>query len=145
MTPVEFAFTEYFGEKEVKGQKDNPAILDLFNHLGYPGNKLKDETAWCAAFVNYCLSKTGHNHSAKLNARSLLDVGEDVIDPMFGDIVVLWRESPQSWKGHVGFFIRERRGWIYVLGGNQNNEVNITAYSKNRLLGYRRPMINWIT
>jgi hypothetical protein len=27
---------------------------------------------------------------------------------------------------------------IYVLGGNQNNQVKISAYPDNRLLGYRR-------
>jgi hypothetical protein len=57
---------------------------------------------------------------------------------MQGDIVVFWRESIKSWKGHVGFYIREKDGWIYTLGGNQANQVKISAYPKSRVLSYRR-------
>lgn len=128
------------GIKEVKGQEDNPEILKYFNSLGYNGEQLKDETSWCAAFANWVLKTAKKPHTRKLNARSFLMVGDEVKTDCVqqGDIVVFWRESVSSWKGHVGFYITERNGYIYVLGGNQSNQVKISAYPKNRLLGYRR-------
>lgn len=137
MELIKKAFTQY-GVKEIAGQKDHPQILKYFNILGFDGARLKDETAWCSAFVNWVAKTEGYEYTGKLNARSWLKVGEKIENPDFGDVVVLWRESPDSWKGHVGFFVKETRRYIYVLGGNQNNSVCIKAYPKTRLLGYRR-------
>ena len=55
-------------------------------------------------------------------------------------IAIFWRESPESWKGHVGIYINEDDGNIFLLGGNQgpNRSVMIQRYSMDRLLGYRR-------
>ncbi len=137
MKPIDIAFSEY-GIKEFSGQKDNPEVLKYFDEIGFDGSQLKDETAWCSAFLNYCRKKSGYSYSGKLNARSWLDIGQKVDEPQMGDIVIFWRQSPDSWKGHVGFYITERHGWTYVLGGNQNNQVKISAYPSSRILGYRR-------
>jgi uncharacterized protein (TIGR02594 family) len=126
------------GIKEIVGSLDNPEVLKYFDDIGFDGKTLKDETAWCSAFVNWVAQEAGQSTSCKLNARSWLKVGQKVSKPIQGDVVVFWRESPSSWKGHVAFFIRETRSWIYVLGGNQNNSVSIKAYPKKRLLQYRR-------
>lgn len=138
MEAYNIALTLY-GTKEIAGKEDNPVIIQMFNDLGYNGKELKDETSWCAAFANWCLMVSGHKHTGKLNARSFLSLQEKTEEPQLGDIVVFWRESPDSWKGHVGFYITERNGWTYVLGGNQSNEVNIKAYQTSRVLGYRKP------
>ncbi len=127
-----------FGIKEVVGKKDNPEVLKYFDEIGYEGSKLKDETSWCSAFVNWVCKKSNLPYSGKLTARSWLKVGRKVEMPKLGDVVVFWRESPESWKGHVGFFIRETDNLVYVLGGNQSNQVKISAYPKYRLLQYRR-------
>lgn len=128
-----------FGIREISGKQDNPEVLKYFNDLGFDGNALKDETAWCAAFVNWVLKKSGYIGSGKLNARSLLSVGKPTQNPEKGDIVVLWRKSPTDWRGHTGFFIRETKSWVYLLGGNQGNRVSIQAYPKSRVLEYRKP------
>jgi len=125
------------GTKEFKGALHNKKVLEYFKVAGFP-NIQNDEVAWCAAYVNFCLVQSGFIGSNKLTARSLLKVGKEVAKPITGDIVVLWRESPKSWKGHVGFYVREDNSHIYVLGGNQSNSVNIAPYKKERLLGYRR-------
>lgn len=127
-----------FGIKEVPGEQDNPEILKYFKEIGVDESWIKDETAWCSAFANWAAFKAELPKSGKLNARSWLDVGEHVCKPSIGDIAVFWRESPESWKGHVAFFIRETETHVYVLGGNQNNSVSIKPYSKDRLLEYRR-------
>lgn len=137
MKTIELALSQV-GVKEIYGKKDNPEVLKYFDEIGFNGAKLHDETAWCSAFANWVCKNSGLPYTGKLTARSWLKVGEKVSEPKLGDIVVFWRDKPESWKGHVAFFIRETRNWIYVLGGNQNNQVKISAYPKKRLLQYRR-------
>ena len=127
-----------FGIKEIVGKRDNPEVLKYFNIMGLDGERLKDETAWCSAFMNWVAISCGYEHSGALNARSWLNVGEKVLKPQIGDVIILWRESPNSWKGHVAMYIREDENNYWVLGGNQSNHVGIHAYSKSRLLGFRR-------
>ena len=119
------------------GEKNNPDILRYFHEIGQTWVQT-GETAWCSAFVNYFCKHTGREYSGMLNARSWLDVGYHVKKPELGDVVVLWREHPESWKGHVGFFIAHRGRQIYMLGGNQNNSVCIQPFPEHRLLDYRR-------
>lgn len=128
-----------FDTREIVGKEDNPEVLKYFEILGFDGQELKDETSWCAAFVNWVLVELDLPNTGRLNARSFLDIGESVKqDPKMGDVVVLWRESIESWKGHVGFYIRETETKIYLLGGNQGNRVSIQPYDKKRLLDIRR-------
>lgn len=127
-----------FGVKEIVGRRDNPEVLKYFDEIGFNGKKLKDETAWCSAFANWVCKKAELPYTGKLNARSWLKIGREVKKPKVGDVVVFWRNNPSSWMGHVAFFIRETRDYIYVLGGNQANQVKISAYPKHRLLEYRR-------
>lgn len=136
MNIINKALSEY-GVKEIVGSKDNQRIIKYFNEIGFDGQKLKDETAWCSAFANWVAKTTGYEYSGKLTARSWLSVGESQSTPRLGDVVVLWRESPDSWKGHVGFFIKATKYYVYVLGGNQRNMVCIKAYPKHRVLDYK--------
>ena len=91
-----------------------------------------------AAFVNWVNKMAGLPYTGKLNARSFMKIGKKVSTPRTGDIVILWRDNPKSWKGHVGYYIRSSKDQIWILGGNQENEVKIKAYPKSRLLEYRR-------
>ena len=90
--------------------------------------------------MNWVAKKAGMESSGLGNARSWLNVGIPVVNPEPGDVVVFWRESPNSHKGHVGVFMgySQDQSRIYTLGGNQNNQVGETAYSKGQLLGFRR-------
>lgn len=137
MRHLEIAFSQY-GIREIKGQEDNQEILKYFNDLGFDGNALKDETAWCSAFVNWVCLSSCLEYTSKLNARSWVNVGSNVVIPELGDVVVLWRESKDSWKGHVGFYINHDQNNVYILGGNQGNKVCIAPYSLDRVLTYRR-------
>ena len=126
-----------YGVSEVAGDKDNPIIVNYFKEIGHSWVK-DDETAWCSAFVNWVAKKEGYEYSGKLNARSWLSMGDPIGHPEVGDVVVLWRNNKSSWMGHVGFFINQNDKYIYILGGNQNNQVCIKPYPKDRLLEYRR-------
>lgn len=131
-----------YGIREVNGNKDHPQILAYFESLGFDGSKLQEETAWCSAYVNWVAKECGYPYSGKLNARSWLTIGQATETPDIGDIVVLWRESPESWKGHVGFYISQNQQYIYLLGGNQKNMVCIQPYDKKRVLDYRKLIKN---
>lgn len=135
---LDTAFSQY-GVREESGPVDNsPQILAYFSLIGHDWVKT-DETAWCAAYVNWCLKKSGYKDSGQLTARSLLGMGNPIFDPKLGDLVVLWRIAYDSVWGHVGFFIRESPEHIYMLGGNQDNQVCIKPYQRGRLLNYIRP------
>jgi uncharacterized protein (TIGR02594 family) len=130
----------HIGLKEVTGAVHNPKIAEFFAKAGHPQVK-SDEISWCAAFVGACLVDAGMKGTGKLTARSYLDWGDPVEleDAQPGDIVVLWRGSPSSWQGHVGFFHSATPSSVKLIGGNQADAVNVTGYPKSRVLGVRRP------
>lgn len=133
---LQIAFAQ-FGTKEIPGNEHNPEVLKYFTAADGPGSP-SDETAWCSAFVNWCAMVSGLERTKKLNARSWLNIGDVVNKPIPGDIVIFWRVDPNGWQGHVGIYIGETTNEIFVLGGNQNNQVNVSKYSKGMLLGFRR-------
>ena len=103
-------------------------------HVEVPPN-----SNWCGLFIGAMLSKIECELPSKPQvARSYLKIGTPVDKPMLGDLAVFWRVSPNDWRGHVSIFIREDETGIYCLGGNQKGKVQITRYSKRKLLGYRR-------
>lgn len=130
---------QYLGLTEWPGAKQNPKIIEMFDLLGHSGVK-NDETPWCAAFVGSVLSSLGLPHTGKLNARSYLTYGQSIRaqEARPGDIVILWRDSPESWMGHVGFFVRFEGNSVVLRGGNQGNAVTDQAYPMDRVLAVRR-------
>lgn len=127
-------------QREIIGKKDNPRILEYFNLMGLDGARLKDETAWCSAFMNAVAIMANYERTFDLTARSWLNAGfrPTPVRQRIGDVCILWRVSPDDWRGHVGIYIREDEKYVWLLGGNQNNRVCIKKYRKTRVLGYRR-------
>ena len=125
-----------YGILEIPGDKSNPEINKYFAILGETW--ADDSVSWCSAFINWVAKVSGYEYTDKLDARSWLTVGEHITNPETGDIAVLWRESKDSWKGHVGIFLRKDNNNIWLLGGNQNNMVKAQPYPASRVLGYRR-------
>lgn len=136
--PLEFAL-EYYGQTEkLTTGKSNPIVLTFYEKFA-PNKITNTQTAWCSAFMNSIFASCGYEYSGSLVARSWLKVGDKIKDPKPGDIVVFWRDSPKSWKGHVAMYIRQDSKYVYALGGNQSNMVNIQKYPKSQVLEYRRP------
>lgn len=102
-------------------------------------------TEWCAAFVNAVLEESNlpdnYDHKYPLTARAFLDWGETIQEPKAGDLVIFPR-GKQGWQGHVGFYVgsiyRNNVEYYRILGGNQNNSVNIEIYLASKALGIRR-------
>lgn len=127
------------GQKEIEGPEDNPTIVNYAKESVF-GWVNDDETPWCSIFLNWCAAKAGLEKSSKANARSWLLVGDAIENPEPGDIVVLWRGAVDSWEGHVGilFGFSKNSERIYILGGNQGNQVSIAGFPTKQVLGYRR-------
>jgi uncharacterized protein (TIGR02594 family) len=115
---------------EIKGVQHNPKILEYFTATSLTATS--DETAWCAAFVNWCLKQAGVSGTNSARTRSFMAWGRGVhIDEAKqGDIVVF--------ANHVGFFAgKVDDTTIHVLGGNQSNSVTISRYNISSILSIR--------
>lgn len=137
MTPFDIA-RSYIGTTEGPGPADNPIIMEMYASIGHDWVE-HDSVAWCAAFVGHCLERAGIRSTRKLTARSYLDWGVpvDFADAQQGDIGVIPRGS-SSWQGHVFFIDRIEGQWVWGLGGNQDDAVNLKRYPVSKLLGVRR-------
>jgi uncharacterized protein (TIGR02594 family) len=137
MTPFEIA-QGYIGTNEGPGSLDNPVIMEMYASVGQKHVE-HDDVAWCAAFVGHCLEKAGIRSTRKLNARSYLDWGVPVepSEARQGDIGVIPRGT-SGWQGHVFFIDRIEGAWVWGLGGNQDDAVNVKRYPASKLLGIRR-------
>lgn len=126
------------GTKEVQGSGNNPRIVAY--HAETSLGPSDDSISWCSSFVNWCMKQAGIKGTKSAAARSWLQWGKAVSNPEPGDVVIFWRESPSSWKGHVALFLKDDGSYVTVLGGNQSDSVTIARYPKSQLLGYRRPI-----
>lgn len=125
------------GQKEIDGPGNNKRIVQY--HSACDSKYTSDSIAWCSAFVNWCIQSAGGKGTRSAMARSWLAWGRGVAKPTEGDIVV-FKRGTDGISGHVGFYVRESKTNIWVLSGNQSNAVNISPYSKTRVLGYRRSL-----
>jgi uncharacterized protein (TIGR02594 family) len=133
------AALSYAGIRELSGKSRNNSKILQFLRTVLRRPKL-DETPWCSAFVKAVGKECGADVDlATAAARSWRHVGGAMwlssAEP--GDVVVLSRPG-SSWSGHVGFYCRHDKNWIWILGGNQGNSVSIKAYPRRRLLAVRR-------
>lgn len=143
---LKIAFSQ-LGEKEIENPENNPTIVKYARESGFDWVN-DDETPWCSIFVNWVARQAKLKQSKSTMARSWLRVGLNVdTSPEPGDIVVFWRDDPDSRKGHVGFFMGYSPDLkrVYCLGGNQGNQVSLGAYTKDNILGFRRLRSSGIT
>lgn len=119
----------HIGTREIPGPEHEPKILGWWKAI-FRGGIKDDETPWCAAFVGACLEATDIRSSRFESARSYLDWGVPLKRPTLGAVVVLTRAG----GGHVAFFagLDTAGNWL-LLGGNQDNEVNVRAFSPMRV------------
>lgn len=126
---------KYEGVREIPGVNHHPLIVSWWKAIKRGGIK-SDEVPWCAAFVGAMLEAVGIVSSRYESARSYLAWGRTLTKPCVGCVVVFARAG----GGHVGFVVGQTQaGELLVLGGNQGDEVNIRAFSADRVLSYRWP------
>jgi uncharacterized protein (TIGR02594 family) len=126
---------KYIGQREIKGTQNNPLILKWWTAIRAPFTD--DETPWCAGFVGGMLEAVGIKSTRAASARSYCNWGLPLDAPELGCVVVFERGPGH---GHVGFVVgRDMPGNLMVLGGNQGDAVNVSAFSPSRVIAYRWP------
>lgn len=120
----------------------NPNIQALYSNVGF-ANVKGDQTAWCAAFTGSMLKNNCFKFNKSLAAGSYTGYGNpvDISQAQKGDVVVFNRDGG---TGHVAFYYGPgpTPGTIYVVGGNQSNNVtkSLRKVSDLKPNGVQRPM-----
>jgi len=102
----------------------NPVIVRFFEATGLKVSN--DMVPWCAAFINWCLVRSGRNGSNSASSQSFLNEKfKKTDDPTEGDLIVLAffeaATSKPTGLGHVAFLLGPpQQGIVEVLGGNQS-------------------------
>lgn len=133
------------GQKEIKGG-ENPRIIEY--HATTTLKAKEDEVPWCSSFVNWCITQAGLIGTNSAAAKSWLSWGKRIDYPVKGCVCVIQQKqkgsdpSTGSSSGfHVGFWIRENFGRVYLLGGNQGDMVKESGFNlySYTILEYRMP------
>jgi uncharacterized protein (TIGR02594 family) len=122
------------GTKEIVGPKHNKQVLKY--HL-VAGGFTTDEVPWCGSFIAWVVLQA-HYSIVKHPARALSwrSFGVHTDEPVIGSIAVKTRIG----GGHVCIVVGiTESGKLLCVGGNQNNEVNISLYDKNAFVEFRLP------
>lgn len=138
-TWIKFARSQ-IGQREIKGSKHNPFIVGIWSAVGAGWFK-DDETPWCAGFVAWSLKQADIKilgPATVARAKAWADFGVRLNAPAYGCLVIFERDG----GGHVGFVVGvDQKGNLMVLGGNQNDMVKISPFSRDRVIAYRWPTI----
>lgn len=128
------------GTKEYKGAgKSNPEV-EMYHAYAREDNDLtkgmSDDVPWCSSVNCYWHEMVGMGSTNSKTAKSWLKWGVSTLkNPTYGDSVVFDRGG---WKGHVGIIVSWNSQYVWVLGGNQSDAINVTKYSRSRLVDIRR-------
>jgi uncharacterized protein (TIGR02594 family) len=112
------------GQAESPGPSHNPRISAYLSTVGFPSGAA-DETAWCAAFVCWCLENsqdataiaTAKKHKSSF-AAEWLKLPNVLLEPAKGAIAITKPYSADT-TGHVGFVTDIQGGKVMLLAGNQ--------------------------
>ena len=107
------------------------------------------EASWCAGFVSYILDISNrdileYSVSAKAIYNEAKKENRLTNYPKAGDLIVFWRGSKTSWKGHIGIIEKVDNNSVYVIEGNIGAypaKVARFKYNRNsipKLLGFIR-------
>ncbi len=122
------------GVHEIRGGKHSTRVLEYHSTTGKYSN---DEVPWCGSFVNWVLLQAGFSKTVAYaeRAKSWAEFGKEVDSPLIGAIAVKSRKG----GGHVGFVVAVDGNSLYLLGGNQSDEVNIRRYRVQDFMTFRVP------
>ena len=124
---------EYIDTKEIPGPDTHPRVLRWWQLIRQDYES--DETPWCAAYVGGVLEEVGITSTRSAWARTYENWGQ-ACEPTYGAIAVFERGD----GGHVGFVMGvDAAGNLMILGGNQGDAVNISAFPRTHLIAIRWP------
>ncbi len=111
--------------------ESDPEVMKYLQHESIIPNMrgANDKVFWCAAFVNYCLEISGYEGGNPRNELAVenwngtwakWEAGVQVSRPTYGAIVTLGDD-------HIGIVVGMKGKEILILGGNQDNAVNVIS------------------
>lgn len=118
-------------------------VLTAAQYLGQ-GNMTGNPGNWCASFVVHVYGvalPVEPTPSARQLWNRFRAAGLATTTPQPGDLIFFWRESPSSWKGHVGIVESASVDVITTIEGNVDGKVVRCTYRRRaipRLLGFGR-------
>lgn len=124
-----------FGE-----ERDPVKVAKLY--VNYDNVFNDDGANWCADFVVAVFGDTlpvPPSRSARALWNAIKAASLTTNDPQPGDLIFFWRESPSSWKGHVGLVERVSASHVWTIEGNVGGKVVQRMYNRNaipKLLGF---------
>jgi uncharacterized protein (TIGR02594 family) len=137
------------GQAEKPGPTDNPQISNYLETVGFPPGR-PDETAWCAAFVCWCLLNSG-DATAQTTAKKYkssfaaewMKLPNVLLEPAIGAIGITKPYSADT-TGHVGFVKDIKNGKVLLLAGNQRptgspgpDQVCEKEFPRSDFVGFR--------
>jgi uncharacterized protein (TIGR02594 family) len=137
------------GVAEAPGPANNPEISNFLSTVGF-GAGQPDSTAWCAAFVCWCLLNCG-DATAEATAKKYrssfakdwLKLPNDLLEAAVGAIGILKKQTADT-TGHVGFISAVNGTNITLLAGNQHvpganlpDQVCERAWDRAEFVGFR--------
>jgi len=129
--------------KEQPGAVQHP-FIQWCHSLSGLGFDQPDEVPWCSSFVNAICWMLRLPRSKSAAARSWLGVGTviDLVEATIGyDIVILRRfinGIDNGVSGHVGIYAGHDSTSVFLLGGNQSNQVTLAPFLRSDIIGVRR-------
>lgn len=142
---MKFAEAEFQkGVRRRAGRDHDPRILEYLTATGVQGAaRTRDETPYCAAFVNWCLTKGGFRGNGSAWALDFARWGRPTKDnkPALGAVAVI--RFPGTQTHHVTFVagLNNHGALLATLGGNQGdfNAVTHSTCPKSWVVAYRYP------
>jgi flagellar protein FlgJ len=142
---VKFAEAEFQkGVRRRAGRDHDPRILEYLTATSVQGGaRARDETPYCAAFVNWCLTKGGFRGNGSAWALDFARWGRATRDnkPALGAVAVI--RFPGTQTHHVTFVagLNNHGALLATLGGNQGdfNAVTHSTCPKSWVVAYRYP------
>lgn len=127
-----------YGVREGPGEIDNPVILAWAREVGVADVYRHDAIAWCGLAMAVAAKRAGKPVVASpLWAANWAHFGQPAgMQLGFGDVLVFHRPG----GGHVGLYVAEDDLRYHVMGGNEDDAVNIVPVLKSRLIAARRPI-----
>lgn len=123
--------------EDTRSGQSNPGVEKY--HAITRAGKADDGVAWCASYAGWCLEMAGVTSTKNKAASSYISYGDACL-MRFGSILVFGKADPDAkGTGHVGFGMGISGKYVYVLGGNQRNEVNISPRLVSTVVAIRWP------
>lgn len=128
------------GVAEVPGRGSNAVILHYRKIAKIDIKGDDSDVPWCAIGINAMLEKNGIVGTRSALARSFCKDAsfEKLEHPMIGAITVI-SSSRGTWSGHVGFYVGEQAGYVYLAGGNQDDAWSVDGFVAKRVVGHYWP------